>query len=255
MGSKPKENLSKHDIPTTPESLGNSRDWGDANDHVKFEVQKEIIQQATKANLSQHNIANLLALAEVESGFNPDAATTSHISSASGVFAITDQTADDAKTRFGGNKSINGYKIEGEYDRFDPKSNISYGIAVYMDKKRLANSDDIGAIYKTWNTNADETAKYKERLQHHAVQYEKDLKNKVWDSPGPAAPPKVESVLVVKPEAAGKEVVEKMFPTPKSPLLDTGKFDFLSMPDSPSSRILQSTRETVKTDPNRPDIK
>ncbi|MFZ6709545.1 transglycosylase SLT domain-containing protein [Undibacterium sp. TC9W] len=246
-------NYSKHGVPMTSESLGNSRNWGDANDHVKFGVQKEIVQQATNAKLPQHDIANLLALAEVESGFNPDASTTASWSSASGVFAITDQTAGDAKNRFSGNKSINGYKVDDEYDRFSTKSNVSYGIGVYLDKKRIADSDDVGAIYKVWNTNADETAKYKDRLQQHAKQYEKDLKNKVWDGPGPPAPEK--SVVFLKPEPIGSMAFEKMSPVPKMSIPVFDQHQCLNMPDTPSSRLLQSVKEPPKVSTDKLGLK
>ncbi|WP_162042863.1 transglycosylase SLT domain-containing protein [Undibacterium sp. YM2] len=246
-------NLSKHGVPMTPESLGNSRDWGDANDHVKFGVQKEIIQQATKARLPQHDIANLLALAEVESGFNPDAATTSRISSASGVFAITDETAKDTKNRLSGTQKIDGFTVNGNYDRFKPESNVSYGIATYLDKKKHAHSENIGTIYEKWNTNADETAKYKDRLQQHAKQYEKDLKNKVWDGPGPPAPEK--SVVFLKPEPAGSTAFEKMSPVPKMSIPAFDQRECLNMPDTPSSRLLQSVKEPPKVSPDKLGLK
>lgn len=125
---------------------GNSRKGGDASQSVKDSVKNEIIQQAQEAGLSNADIQNLLAIAEHESGFNPDAANAD--SSASGIFQITDGTAKDAQHRLDESKLIGGYDITLPYDRFDPVSNIETGIAVYLDKKRRAGSDDIADIYK-----------------------------------------------------------------------------------------------------------
>ena len=150
------KNYSHNGDPLTSASLGNSRTGGDASPAVKFSIQKEIVRQATHAGLSQHDVANLLAIAEVESGFNPDAATKSRDSSASGVFAVTDTTAKDAIDRLSGARRIGGYTVEKPYSRFDPASNIAVGIAVYLDKKKIAESASVGEIYKAWNTNPAE---------------------------------------------------------------------------------------------------
>lgn len=242
-------NFSHSQDPLTASSLGNSRKWGDASKAVQFEVQKEIIGQATKANLSQHDIANLLALAKVESGFNPDASTPSHKSSASGVFAITDTTAKDAANRLSGSDRIGGYKVDGSYDRFNTASNVSYGIAVYLDKKQIADSPDVGEIYKAWNTNPQEYNPLLGRLQKDAAQYQKDLDNKHWDGPGPAASAKTDnpagggaSVSATRAEA-GQEVS-------KSDM--SMKLGVLSGSDSPSSRLLTAIHEPVAKVTNKP---
>ncbi len=261
---KPKpKNHSHNGDPLTATSLGDSRTWGDANEQVKFDVQKEIVQQAGKAGLTQKDTANLLALAEVESGFNPDAATTSRRSSASGVFAITDTTAADAKNRLSGSSKIGGYEIEGKYDRFNTASNVSYGIAVYLDKKRLAHSDEVGTIYQTWNTNPDEYNKYKDRLNKHATQYEKDLVNKVWDGPGPGVTPKpakpgegAEASKAAKPEAEKpKTGSDPLFPIPllnKAGQDADRNWNMLMGTDSPSSRLMQRVPEPARKETVKP---
>lgn len=64
-------------IDHTPGRLaGNSRDWGAASEAVKTQVQQIIINEARNAHLTDGDIVNLLAFAEHESGFNPDAANT-----------------------------------------------------------------------------------------------------------------------------------------------------------------------------------
>lgn len=267
MTGKPRKphNFSHNGDPLTATSLGDSRAWGDANEHVKFEVQKEIVQQAGKANLSQKDTANLLALAEVESGFNPDAATTSRKSSASGVFAITDSTAKDTAERLSGSKRIGGYEVAGTYDRFNTASNVSYGIAVYLDKKKVAGSDDVGDIYKAWNTNPAEYNKLLTRLDKHATQYEKDLTNKVWDGPGPAAPDKVAKPAAGDAPAASTGAPKPVTETPKTvadilsalsaktPAADTSTLlGPLTGGDSPSSRLLDRVPEPVKPDMAKP---
>ncbi|MCH8622278.1 transglycosylase SLT domain-containing protein [Undibacterium sp. TS12] len=270
MTGKPRKphNFSHNGDPLTATSLGDSRAWGDANEHVKFEVQKEIVQQAGKANLSQKDTANLLALAEVESGFNPDAATTSRKSSASGVFAITDSTAKDTAERLSGSKRIGGYEVAGTYDRFNTASNVSYGIAVYLDKKKVAGSDDVGDIYKAWNTNPAEYNKLLTRLDKHATQYEKDLTNKVWDGPGPAAPPDKASkpAATDTPAKTGPAAIKPMTEPPKTVADILSALSALKAPtsegatvlgpltgsDSPSSRVLNRAQEPVVKTANKP---
>ena len=95
-----------------------------------------------------------MAIAEHESGFNPDAANKG--STASDIFQITDGSARDSDIRLSGSNLIGGYTISLPYDRFDPISNIETGIAIYLDKKRVAGSDDISKIYKKFNPSASE---------------------------------------------------------------------------------------------------
>lgn len=144
---------------------GNSRKWGDASLGTKAAVIFAIEDQALKYGLSDRDVANLLAIAKVESGFNPDAATTSTISSASGVFQITDSYATDLRSRLSGRGRIDGIEL-GDYDRFDLLSNIQYGVAAYLDKKAAAGgTSDVGEIYEKYNTSPDEYNKYLDQLR------------------------------------------------------------------------------------------
>ncbi len=70
---------------------GRSRNWGDAEQSVRLAAMNEIIQQSTKAGLDKAETAFALAVARVESGFNPDAA--SRVSSAAGIGQFIDATA------------------------------------------------------------------------------------------------------------------------------------------------------------------
>jgi putative chitinase len=67
---------------------GNSRRWGDASRGVQSRVVAEILTQGAK--LPRSDLAFALAVAKVESGFNPDAAAGT--SSASGIGQFIDKT-------------------------------------------------------------------------------------------------------------------------------------------------------------------
>lgn len=162
---------SHYNDPLGSLALGNSRNWGDASDAVKNEVIAAIVIYGQKYGLSNRDISNLLAIAKVESGFNPDAAARGDQTSASGVFQITDQTATDAASRLNGSSMIGGHSFSGPYDRFDLQSNIEYGIAVYLDKKRIAHSNDVAEIYKAWNTNPSEYIPLLPRLESDSQNY------------------------------------------------------------------------------------
>jgi hypothetical protein len=140
---------------------GRSREKGDVDADMAEKIKQKIITQARAARrqgvpITEDDIARLVAFADLESGFNPDAANKG--SDASGVFQIRDGTAEDAFNRLKENPSlIGGYQVKGtykDYKRFDPDSNIAVGIAVYLDKKRKAKSDDVNEIYKRWNSGA-----------------------------------------------------------------------------------------------------
>ena len=139
---------------------GHSREKGAVDADVAEKVKQKIVTQARAAQrqgvpITQDDIARLVAYADLESGFNPDAANKDE--SPSGVFQIADETAKDFYSRLNGKSLINGYQVKGNYEdykRFDPDSNIAVGIGVYLDKKRKAKSDDVNKIYKRWNPGA-----------------------------------------------------------------------------------------------------
>jgi Ca2+-binding RTX toxin-like protein len=78
-------------IDTTPgRPAGNSRVYGDADPEVQLSSIDAIITAGRNANLSDHDIAYILTIALVESGFNPDAAAGT--TSASGLGQFVDGT-------------------------------------------------------------------------------------------------------------------------------------------------------------------
>jgi Ca2+-binding RTX toxin-like protein len=154
---------------------GISRKAGDATLETKALVITKIISYGSQYGLSTQDIANLIAFAKIESGFNPDAAAQGNHTSASGIFQITDTTAKDAAKRLNGKPRVNGID-SGEYDRFDIDSNIKYGIQIYLDKKIRAKSDNAYDIYKAWNSNPDEYEKYKDQLEVDSKNFETNLK-------------------------------------------------------------------------------
>ncbi|MGJ3703783.1 XVIPCD domain-containing protein [Variovorax sp. AFSI2.2] len=156
---------------------GFSREAGGASDEVKQKVIDMIVSKAHTYGLPDRDTANLIAIAKVESRFNPDAATPGHQSSASGVFQITDSTAKDAHQRLDGTSRINGHKL-GEFNRFDLNSNIEHGIAIYLDKKATAKSGDVASIYKAWNTNPAEYNKFLGQLRDDSNKYLGELQSK-----------------------------------------------------------------------------
>lgn len=195
---------------------GNSRKGDDASVEVKNKVITEICKVAKEARLSNKDIANLLAIAKTESGFNPDAASRHPRSSASGVFQITDETAGDVVS-----KMIKALKNEGleqytsrlqleTYHRFDYQSNIHHGIVVYLEKKRRvrnqayhaaqafarqrgqdaskiekqsydAISDDLESIYEKYHSGLKEKGEIKEQY-HNTLKKLKEDRTRYFDA-------------------------------------------------------------------------
>lgn len=81
---------------------GNSRIWGDASPEVQSRVIDILIDASQDAGLSVRETAHVLAIARIESGFNPDAAAGT--TSASGLGQFIDDTGRafglDARNRF-----------------------------------------------------------------------------------------------------------------------------------------------------------
>ncbi len=69
---------------------GNSRVWGDASYETQQAVIDTLILSGKQSGLSNHEIAYVLAMTEVESGFNPDAAAG--ITSATGIGQFINST-------------------------------------------------------------------------------------------------------------------------------------------------------------------
>jgi Ca2+-binding RTX toxin-like protein len=124
-------------IDTTPgRPAGNSRKWGDASVEVQKQVIDAIINEAQNRGLSTRDTAILLALARVESGFNPDAAAGTTSASGIGQFI---------------NKTGSAYGIN-DANRFDIGSNVSALIDYYQYNEQLAvqngHANEADWIYK-----------------------------------------------------------------------------------------------------------
>jgi putative chitinase len=74
---------------------GYSRDAGGASAQVQMAAMDELIASSERAGLSPHETAYILAIARLESGFNPDAAAKT--TSAYGLGQFTNDTAKDYK--------------------------------------------------------------------------------------------------------------------------------------------------------------
>ena len=92
---------------------GRSRAYADADDRIRVEIMKLILDKSKEFDLQDQ--ATILAIVAYESGFNPDAATPS--TSAAGLFQIVRET---------------GYKLglrEGEF--FSAEKNIEAGLKLF----------------------------------------------------------------------------------------------------------------------------
>ena len=98
---------------------GNSRRWGDAPVGVQTAVIEAILEESS--DLTPDDQATLLAIARLESGFNPDAAAGT--TTASGVFQIIKKTGLTL-----------GLPFE---DRFDAYKNIEAGVALFKENIAL----------------------------------------------------------------------------------------------------------------------
>lgn len=101
---------------------GTSRRWGDAAKTTQAAVINEIVFQATVRGWRTKQVAFALALARVESGFNPDAAAQS--TSATGVGQIIDRTAESLGL--------------GQSERFSISENVLAMLSLIDQNRKLA---------------------------------------------------------------------------------------------------------------------
>jgi hypothetical protein len=111
-------------IDNTPGRLaGNSRRHGDASHETQRAVIDLLVQAARDGGLSKSDLAMVLAIARVESGFNPDAAAGT--TSASGLGQFVDTTA-------------RAYGITTDAQRFDARDGAVALVKHYLENKRLS---------------------------------------------------------------------------------------------------------------------
>lgn len=110
---------------------GNSRVWGDASPEVQSRVIDALIESSRDAGLTPRETAHVLAIARVESGFNPDAAAGT--TSASGLGQFIDQTGRH-------------YDLNNQ-NRFSADAQADALVAHFIDNRNLAVSRGQGEEY------------------------------------------------------------------------------------------------------------
>lgn len=110
---------------------GRTHVWGDASPEVQSRVIDSIVSASRQAGLDAHQTAYVLAIARVESGFNPDAAAGT--TSAYGLGQFIDQTAAH-------------YGID-DNTRGDVGKQAEALVAYYVDNAALAKSRHQGEAY------------------------------------------------------------------------------------------------------------
>lgn len=119
-------------IDTTRGRLaGNSRVWGDASPEVQSRVVDILIDAGRERGLTPRQVAHVLAIARIESGFNPDAAAGT--TSASGLGQFVDRTG-------------RSYGL-GNHNRFDADAQANALVAHFLDNARLAQRRGQGEEY------------------------------------------------------------------------------------------------------------
>lgn len=110
---------------------GNSRRWGDASPEVIESVKNKLVEAAQSTGLDKKDTALLLAIAHMESGFNPDAAAGT--TSAHGVGQFI-------------NKTGSSYKLN-DQTRWNVDEQIRALVEHFVDNKKLAQGKDRAYIY------------------------------------------------------------------------------------------------------------
>ena len=113
---------------------GNSRVWGDATPEVQSRAIDALVGASREARLNARDTAHVLAIARIESGFNPDAAAGT--TTASGLGQFIDDTGS-------------AYDLT-DANRFDVDAQASALVAHFIDNRALAQrrGQDEGYIYK-----------------------------------------------------------------------------------------------------------
>jgi putative chitinase len=110
---------------------GESRRWGDASAEVQSRVIDSLIESSREAGLTPRETAHVLAIARVESGFNPDAAAGT--TSASGLGQFIDKTG-----KHYGLTNANRFDVDAQSDAL---------VAHFVDNRNLARSRGQGEDY------------------------------------------------------------------------------------------------------------
>lgn len=142
---------SKFTVPidrTAGRLRGNSRNHGDASPEVQTRCMRQIILRARECGLRVDDIAMALAIASVESGFNPDAAAKS--SSAANLFQCIEETGQRIWKK--------DLRQTTELNTFDVDAGIDLGLALmqkYCSRDRsLRGENRCIALYEQHHTGA-----------------------------------------------------------------------------------------------------
>lgn len=124
-------------LKNTNDLAGNSRVHGDVSNETQKKIIDKIIEIGTRYSLSFRDIAHMLLIAKVESGFNPDAAAGS--TSAAGLAQCTDGFAKELlKPQI--SKKILGFTLDITLakDRFDAEKGAYALLIAFIKCKSLA---------------------------------------------------------------------------------------------------------------------
>jgi len=113
---------------------GNSRIGGDASIETQTKVINKIVQMGRNENMSEEDIGFMLAMARIESGFNPDAAAGT--TSASGIGQFIDATGETY-----GLTDANRWDLESQVDAL-------IGYTKFNKEKVIADNRDQKDLYK-----------------------------------------------------------------------------------------------------------
>ena len=157
---------------------GNSRVWGDASPEAQSRVIDSLIDASREAGLNARQTAHVLAIARVESGFNPDAAAGT--TSASGLGQFVNRT--------GAHYGLNAT------NRFDLDAQAGALVSHYIDNLNLARSRGEGEehVYKYHhdgpNSDYGGLAISRAEVTPYMDQYESFVRQRIGLAPGEPDP-------------------------------------------------------------------
>lgn len=158
---------------------GQSRRWGDASPEVQSRVIDSLIESSREAGLTPRETAHVLAIARVESGFNPDAAAGT--TSASGLGQFIDRTGK----HYGLNNA----------NRFDVDAQSDALVAHFVDNRNLARDRGQGEDYIYKYHHDGPTKDYgglglaQRKVAPHLDEYEQFVNQRLSQTQAPAPAP------------------------------------------------------------------
>jgi len=185
---------------------GESRRWGDATPEVQSRVIDSLIESSREAGLTPRETAYVLAIARVESGFNPDAAAGT--TSASGLGQFIDKTG-----KHYGLSNANRFDVDAQSDAL---------VAHFVDNRNLARSRGQGEDYIYKYHHDGPTTDYgglglsQRKVAPHLDEYEQFVNQRLAQTQGQNHAPQqaAQAGAAIAPgAAAGAAAVAKADPT------------------------------------------